>query len=173
MTAFLPLEANEPPEWLRHQDPRSQGSNPMADLRKRNAEGLLCQVCALWARRRHHTPSCEAGFDISATDRFPAIADRDVGPLHGGPVDPVRGFLLTRISGMGGEGVVEGRAVNVLRVLGQMLAYGRWKVGIAAVRHGVFRNSEAVCRTQRFALRDGQIQNPRRNSPNRDSPSSR
>lgn len=38
----------------------------------------------------------------------PAIADFHIGALDRGPRDPMRGFFLTRVSGMGREGVVEG-----------------------------------------------------------------
>jgi len=39
-------------------------------------------------------------------------------------------------AGMGSEGMVECLAVDVLRVVGQMIAYRRRQVAVDAVRHG-------------------------------------
>ncbi len=50
----------------------------------------------------------------------------------------MRGFLLARIAGVGGESVIKGGAVDILRVLGQMMAHGWRKIGVYVVRHGFY-----------------------------------
>jgi hypothetical protein len=47
----------------------------------------------------------------------------------------VRALFAIRFAGMGGKGVVERLAVDLLRVLRQMVADGRWQVAIDAIGH--------------------------------------
>jgi len=66
----------------------------------------------------------------------PLVVDLLVFAFHRRPGDAEGGFLLARIVRMGGVGVIERRAKNVLRVLGQMPA-DRWRqVGVDFVGHG-------------------------------------
>jgi hypothetical protein len=45
-------------------------------------------------------------------------------------------FLLPGVTGMRGEGVIEGFAVNILRMVRQMVADRRRKIDIGTVWHG-------------------------------------
>ena len=47
----------------------------------------------------------------------------------------MRGFLLPWIGRMGCKGVIEGLAVDVLRVLRKVTANRRWQLDNVAVRH--------------------------------------
>ena len=47
----------------------------------------------------------------------------------------MRGFLLPRITGMGRERVIEGLAVDVLRVVRKVSANCRWQLDIVTIRH--------------------------------------
>ena len=51
--------------------------------------------------------AADSAASVIALARDPAIADFHVGALGGSPRDPVCGFFLTRVAGMGGEGVIE------------------------------------------------------------------
>ncbi len=48
----------------------------------------------------------------------------------------MRGFLLARIAGVGRESVIEGGAVDILRMLGQMLPDGGRKIEVGLIWHG-------------------------------------
>ena len=54
-----------------------------------------------------------------ALARDPVIANFLVRSFDRRPRDPMRGFFLTWVSGMGRESVVEGGTINVLRVRGR------------------------------------------------------
>jgi hypothetical protein len=72
------------------------------------------------------------------TDLFapqPAGGCLNVGPFHRRPSDPMGGFVLTRLTGVSRIGVVEGFAINVLRVLRQHPLKVGWKIGVSLVRH--------------------------------------
>jgi len=68
--------------------------------------------------------------------RNPTIAHLDVGSLHGGPGDPVRGFFLPGIAGMGGEGVIESLAIDVLRMIGKMRPNRNGQIVVRLIWHG-------------------------------------
>ena len=55
--------------------------------------------------------------------------------LSGRSADHPDEELTVGFAGVGGIGVVEGFAVNVLRVVGQMAAHGRRQIDIGSVRH--------------------------------------
>ena len=57
------------------------------------------------------------GTNLSCVSRDPLIAQFDVRSLDRGPGDPMGNFLLPHIAGMRGKGVVEGFAVDILRVI--------------------------------------------------------
>jgi hypothetical protein len=65
----------------------------------------------------------------------PAAADLHIGTFDRGPGDAVRRFLLTRVAGVGREGMVEGLAVDVLGMRRQMPLHRDRKVAVAPVRH--------------------------------------
>jgi hypothetical protein len=69
-----------------------------------------------------------------AADRNPSTADLYVGSLDRGPGNAMRRFLLARIAAMSGKGMVEGLAINVLRVRRQVRLHRRGKILVAAVR---------------------------------------
>jgi hypothetical protein len=56
----------------------------------------------------------------------------------------MRGFLLARIAGMGGEGMVERAAKNVLRVSGQMETYGIRQIVVDRIGHDEVFSREAA-----------------------------
>src|SRR5215469_12341148 len=72
---------------------------------------------------------------VSAAALDPRVAFFHVTTFHGRPSDPMRGLLLARIAAMGSERVIEGLAVDVLRVLRQMASNGRRQLEVMAVRH--------------------------------------
>ena len=49
----------------------------------------------------------------------------------------MRGLFLARIAGMGGKGMIERLAINVLRMIGQMGPYGRGQISVRSIWHGV------------------------------------
>jgi hypothetical protein len=51
----------------------------------------------------------------------------------------VSGFFLTRFAGVSDVGVIEGFAINILRMLRQQPPKGVWKVGVTLVRHDKIR----------------------------------
>lgn len=63
------------------------------------------------------------------------IAVLDIGSLDGGPGDAVRGFFLPDVAGVRREGVIEGGAIDVLRMGRKVVADRCGKVGIGAVWH--------------------------------------
>src|SRR5215469_18148066 len=71
----------------------------------------------------------------SAAALDPHVAFFHVTTFHGRPGDPMRGLLLPRIAAMGSERVIEGLAVDVLRVLRQMASNGRRQLEVMAVPH--------------------------------------
>ena len=68
----------------------------------------------------------ELSFGKLRLPRNPAVARLDIGSLYGGPGDPMRGFFLPRIAGMGGEGVIESLAIDILRMVGKMRPDRDW-----------------------------------------------
>ena len=60
--------------------------------------------------------------------RDPAISFLHVAPLDRRPSDAVRGLLLPWIAHMGIESMIEGLAVDVLRMFGQVVANGRGQI---------------------------------------------
>ena len=68
--------------------------------------------------------------------RNPIVAELDVGPLHGGPGNAMGRLFLPAFAGMRGPGVVERLAINVLRMVGQMIAHRRRQIVIDSIRHG-------------------------------------
>src|SRR5215469_12284572 len=87
----------------------------------------LPQIVAAFYRSSWNVPSA------IAMARDPAIADFHVGALDGRPRDAVCGFFLTRVAGMGREGVIECRSINVLRVRRQMTRDGSRQILVGAV----------------------------------------
>jgi len=71
-----------------------------------------------------------------ALARDPSIADLHVGALDRGPRDPVCRLFLTRVSGMGREGVIERGSINVLRVRRQMARDRIRQFLVGAIGHG-------------------------------------
>jgi hypothetical protein len=65
----------------------------------------------------------------------PLVSILDVGSLDCGPRNPMRRLLLPWIAHMRRERVIEGFAINVLRVGRQMLLHRRRQVVISPVRH--------------------------------------
>ena len=63
------------------------------------------------------------------------IAVLDVGSLDGGPGSAVGDFFLPDVTGVRREGVVEGGAIDVLRMGRKVVADRCRKIGIGAVRH--------------------------------------
>src|SRR5215470_13368544 len=90
----------------------------------------LPQIVAAFYRSSWNVPSA------IALARDPAIADFHVGALDGSPRDPVCGFFLTRVAGMGSEGVIEGGPVNVLCMRRQMARDRSRQILVGAVGHG-------------------------------------
>lgn len=68
--------------------------------------------------------------------RHPLIAHLDVGPFYGRPCDAMGDLLLPRVSCMGSERMVEGRAIDILRVRRQMAADRGGQFGIPLIGHG-------------------------------------
>jgi len=68
--------------------------------------------------------------------RHPFASDLGIGALDCRPGDTMRGLFLARLPGMGGKGMVERLAIDILRVLGKMAPHGWWEIGIVPVRHG-------------------------------------
>src|SRR5271156_3769692 len=64
----------------------------------------------------------------------PLVADLLVNPLHRRPGDAEGRFLLPGIVRVGGVGVVEGLAKNVLRMLGQVRADRGRQIGVDVIR---------------------------------------
>jgi len=60
---------------------------------------------------------------LRALARLPPIANVDVTALDRRPGDLVRALFAIYFAGMGSEGMIERLAVDVLRVVGQMIAY--------------------------------------------------
>ena len=59
--------------------------------------------------------------EISATlAPVPALPDLDIGALYCRPGDAVRGLFLAVLASMCGKGMIEGFAVNILRVRRQV-----------------------------------------------------
>jgi hypothetical protein len=56
-----------------------------------------------------------------------------VAPFDRGPGDAVRGFLLPWIARMGGKRVIEGLAVDVLRMRRKMVANCRRQINVLAI----------------------------------------
>jgi hypothetical protein len=76
----------------------------------------------------------------------------------------MRGFLLARIAGMGGEGVIEGLAIDVLRVRRQMVLHGGGQIVIGSVGHGgsaFARNGGSRSGSRRHATRTARSRNRR------------
>src|ERR1700730_3103684 len=70
-----------------------------------------------------------------ALARYPLIANCLVRSLDRRPGDPVRGFFLTRVSGMGRERVIEGGTINVLRVRRQVTCDRIRQIFVGAIGH--------------------------------------
>src|SRR5208282_2591931 len=82
------------------------------------------------------TACCETASEVAlpgAPD--PAVADLFVRPPDRGPGNPVSGFFLTDIAGMGRVGVVESLAIDILGVLRQMIADRRRQVFVRSIWH--------------------------------------
>jgi hypothetical protein len=47
----------------------------------------------------------------------------------------MRGFLLARIAGMCGEGMIQHLAIDILHMLGKMVPYRTRQVGIVSIWH--------------------------------------
>ena len=60
----------------------------------------------------------------------------DVGALDRRPGDHMRALFAVDLAGMRGIGMVERLAIDVLRMLGQMVAHGRRQIVIDAIWHG-------------------------------------
>ena len=72
---------------------------------------------------------------VTALASDPAIAYFNIGALDRRPCDPVRGFFLTRVFGMGREGVIEGGTINVLRVRRQVTCDRIRQIFVGAIGH--------------------------------------
>ena len=72
------------------------------------------------------------------------VAVLGIGSLDGGPGDAVSGFFLPDVAGVGREGMVEGGAIDVLRMGRKVVADRCGKIGIGAVRHR-FSPSDEGC----------------------------
>ncbi len=60
--------------------------------------------------------------------RHPLLVELDVGSLHRRPCGPVRDLFLPHVSRVRGNGMVEGFALDVLRVRREMTAHARGEV---------------------------------------------
>ena len=67
--------------------------------------------------------------------RNPNIASFDVAAFDGRPGDHMGALFAIEFAGMGGEGVIEGFAVDVLRVAGQVVPDRRRQIAIDTIRH--------------------------------------
>ena len=72
---------------------------------------------------------------LQALAWYPGIARLAVGALHGPPGDHVCTLLAVGLTGMGAIGVVECFAIDVLRMLGKVIAHGQRQVFIDVIRH--------------------------------------
>jgi hypothetical protein len=80
----------------------------------------------------------------SACALDPLVSHLDIGALHRGPRDPMRGLLLPWIAGMGRKGVVEGFPIDVLGMQRQMARDRGRQIVIGTVRHGLLLAGQAV-----------------------------
>lgn len=104
------------------------------------SETISQEIRRLWSFRR----------DGVVTEENPMIAIFRVGALDRGPGDAVGDFLAFGIGSMGSKGMVEGCAVDILSMLGQMTAH-RWRqVHVSGIGHG------EVLRLRRCADEDRQ-----------------
>jgi hypothetical protein len=71
----------------------------------------------------------------SSCSRNPTVADLDIGSLYGAPGDPMRRFFLPRIAGMGGEGVIESFAIDILRMVREMRANRNREIDVRLIWH--------------------------------------
>jgi hypothetical protein len=62
--------------------------------------------------------------------RHPLVPHFDMGSLHRRPSGAMRDLLLPRVSGVGREGMIEGFAINILRVRWQVVPNREGKVGV-------------------------------------------
>src|SRR6516165_36859 len=81
---------------------------------------------------------------MPAVQGQPVIPELHVRPLHGRPGFTVSDLLLPSVSGMRGKRVVEGFAIDILRVLRQMAANWQGKVGIRLIGHEWARAKPAL-----------------------------
>ena len=65
----------------------------------------------------------------------PTSINLDIAALHGRPGRAVRDFILAGFAGILREGVIEGLAIDILGVSGQVTFHRVGQVGVAAVRH--------------------------------------
>ncbi len=67
--------------------------------------------------------------------QHPAFARFDVGAFDRGPGNPVRGLFLPEFTCMRGVGMIEGFAIDVLGVIGQMSPDRCRQIGICSIWH--------------------------------------
>jgi hypothetical protein len=65
--------------------------------------------------------------------RNPASADLDVGALHCGPRDAMRGLFLAHITGTRRVGMIEGFAIDILGAIRKMSPDGIGKIIIRSI----------------------------------------
>ena len=63
------------------------------------------------------------------------VARLDVGSLYRGPGNPMRGSFLSRIADMGGEGVIESFAIDILRMVGEMRSNRNGQIDVRLIWH--------------------------------------
>ena len=63
------------------------------------------------------------------------VADLFVSSFDGGPGCAVRDLLLPHVAAMRGKGMIEGLAIDILRMRGQVAANRRREVGVGAIWH--------------------------------------
>jgi hypothetical protein len=71
----------------------------------------------------------------SSCSRNPTVARLDVGSIYGSPGDPMRGLFLPKIAGMGGEGVIESLAIDILRMVGEMRPNRNVQIDVRLIWH--------------------------------------
>src|SRR5579864_13766 len=100
--------------------------------------GLVLFVA--WNRRPPSRSSLSA-VAKSLVPADPGISHLDVRSLDRGPGDAMGCLFLPPFDGMGGVGVIEGLAIDVLGVRGQMRADRNRQINIGPIGHGIASSS--------------------------------
>src|SRR5262249_8171272 len=89
---------------------------PLRERRRRRSrgQGITAARYALFRIMRQHASA--------SRQRHPLVANLFVGSFDGGPRGAVRDLLLPHVAAMRGKGMIEGLAIDILRMWGQVAA---------------------------------------------------